>query len=188
MKILAIVGSPRPEGNSSSLVDIALGEVKKQGIEVEKVVLINKQIGWCLGHVDCGSKATCLHDPDDGAEIVEKLYSADGILLSSSVHMGNVSGVMKNFMDRNRFKGHDLKMRARSAGLIAVASNSGIEDTLSILERFVKRRSSLPSEKIHKVGGRARKPGEAKANQELTGQAREMGQKMAEEVKETAKT
>lgn len=184
MKILAIVGSPRPEGNSSYLVDIALEEAKKQGIEVEKVFLIEKQIGWCLGHVACGP--TCMHDLDDGAEVAEKLYSADGVLLSSSVHMGNVSGLMKNFMDRTRFKGHMLKMHARSAGLIAVASNSGIEDTLAILERYMTRRSNLPSAKIHKVGGKARNPGEAKANQELTHQARELGQKMAEELKQTA--
>ena len=186
MKILAIVGSPRPQGNSSYLVDIALEEAKKQGIEAEKVLLIEKQIGWCRGHDGCGSQPTCLDGSDDAAEIVEKLYSADGILLSSSVHMGNVSGLMKNFMDRTRFKGHSLKMNARSVGLIAVATNSGIEDTLAVLERYVARRSHISPEKIHKVGGKARKRGEAKANQELTHQARELGQKMAAELKQTA--
>lgn len=187
MKILAIVGSPHLAGNTSCLVDIALEEAKKQGIEVEKVMLIKKQIGWCLGHVGCGSQPIiCLHYPDDGAGIAEKLFSADGILLSSSVHMGNVSGIMKNFMDRTRFKGHTLKMNARSAGLIAVATNSGIEDTLAILERYVTRRTSLPPEKIHKVGGKAKKPGDVKTNQELTDKARELGRKMAEELKQTA--
>ncbi|MFC1968104.1 flavodoxin family protein [Chloroflexota bacterium] len=187
MKILAIVGSPRPEGNSSYVVDIALEEAKKQGIEVEKVMLIEKQIGWCRGHVECGSQQNCLHDPDDAVEVVEKLFSADGVLLASPVYMGNVSGIMKNFMDRTRFKGRlDLKMPARSLGLIVVASNSGIEDTLAILERYVARRCGIPPEKIHKVGGKARDPGEAQANQELIRQARELGQKMAEELKQTA--
>ncbi len=180
------MGSPRPQGNSSYLVDIALEEANKHGIEVEKVILIEKQIGWCQSHVECGSQPTCLHEPDDAAQIVEKLYSADGILVSSSVQMGNVSGIMKNFMDRTRFKGHDNKMRARSVGLIAVASNSGIEDTLNILEIYVVRRSHLPPEKIHKVGGKAKKPDDAKLNQDLTHQARQLGQKMAEELKQMA--
>lgn len=184
MKILAIVGSPRPHGNSSYLVDIALEEAKKQGIEVEKVILIEKHIGWCQAHIDCGSQPSCLHEPDDGSQIVEKMYSADGILLSSPVQIGNVSGIMKNFMDRTRFKGHDNKIRARSVGLIAVATNSGIEDTLNILERYVARRSHLPPEKIHKVGGKARKPDDAKMNKDLTHQARQLGQKMAEELKQ----
>lgn len=183
MKILAIVGSPRREGNSSYLVDIALEEAKKQGIEVEKVTLIEKQIGWCLGHVECGSQPVCLQNQDDGAVIAEKLFSVDGVLLSSPVYMGTVSAIMKNFMERTRFKGNEMKMHARSVGLIAVASSTGIEDTLAFLERFVTRRSSLPPEKIHKVGGKAKKPGDVKANQELIHKARELGHRMAEELK-----
>ena len=184
MKILAIVSSPRPEGNSSYLVDIALEEVKKQGIEVEKVSLIEKRIGWCLGHLDCGSQPVCLQNQDDFAGIVDKLYSADGVLLSSPVYMGTISAMMKNFIERTRFKGNTIKMHARSVGVIAVASSTGIEDTLACLERFVTRRSSLPPERIHKVGGKAKKPGDAKANQELTHEAAELGQRMAEDLKQ----
>ncbi len=184
MKILAVVGSPHPEGNSSYLVDMALEEAKKQGLEVEKVILTEKQIGWCLGHGECGAQPGCLHDEDDAAELVEKLFSVDGVLLSSSVQMGTVSGIMKNFMDRTRFKGHETKMLARSIGLIAVASNSGIEDTLAFLERYVTRRSALPPERIHKVGGKAKKPGEVKENRELIHEARELGHKMAAELKQ----
>lgn len=186
MKIVAIVGSPRPQGNSSYLVDVALEEVKKHGIDVEKVVLVEKQIGWCLAHSECGTQPSCLSSEDDGAAIVEKLYSADGILLASPVQIGNVSGIMKNFMDRTRFKGHDLKMTARSVGLITTATNAGIEDTLAILGRFLARRSNVPSEKIHKVGGKAKRAGDAKANPELTQKARELGQKMAQDLKEKA--
>jgi multimeric flavodoxin WrbA len=178
------VGSPRPEGNTSYLVDQALEEARKQGLETEKVLLVQHQIGWCQGHVDCGSQPTCLHDPDDAAETVEKLFSADGVLLASSVHMGNVSGIMKNFMDRTRFKRRqNLKMPARSVGLIAVASRSSVPETLDILERYVTRQSPLAPENIHKVGGTGNKPGEVKENQEAVKQARDMGRKMAEELK-----
>ncbi len=186
MKILAIVGSPRLEGNSSFLVDIALEEAKKQGIEVEKVTLIQRQIGWCLGHVDCGSQPFCLQNQDDASGLADKLFTADGILLSSPVYMGTVSAMMKNFMDRTRFKGHETKMQARSVGLIAVASSSGIEATLDLLERYVTRRSTLPPAKIHKIGGKAKKPGDAQADNELINQARELGHKMAMELRNTA--
>ncbi|MBM2830976.1 MAG: NADPH-dependent reductase [Dehalococcoidia bacterium] len=187
MKIVAIVGSPRPEGNTSYLVDEALDEARKQGIATEKVILVERQIGWCLGHLDCGTQTACLHDRDDAAEIIEKLFSADGVILSSAVQMGNVTGIMKNFMDRTRFKRRQkIQMPARSIGLIAVASSSGIDDTLAVLERYVGRQSPIPPEKIHKVGGKANKPGEAKANPELTKQARDLGKKMAEEIKKPA--
>ncbi len=185
MKILAIVGSPRLGGNSSFLVDIALEEAKKQGIEVEKVNLIEKQLGWCLGHDECRSQPVCLQNRDDGTEIAEKLFTVDGVLLASPVYGGTVTGLMKNFMDRTRFKGHGTKIRARSVGLIVVATSYGIEETLDFLERYVKRRSSLPPEMIHKVSGKADKRGDAKANHELIHKARDLGQKMAEELKRT---
>ena len=86
-------------------------------------------------------------------------------------------------MDRTRFKGQVMKMNARSVGLITVASSSGIEETLSFLERHVAHRSSLPPEKIHKVGGTAKKPGDVKENHELIRQARELGCTMAEDLK-----
>jgi len=183
MKMLAIVGSPRRDGNSSCLVDIALEEAKKQGIEVEKVILIEKQVGWCVGHVECGSQPVCLLNQDDGNAIVEKLFSSDGVILASPVYMKTVSAIMKSFMERTRFRGNDPKMQARSVGLIAVASSTGIEDTLAFLERFVTSRCSLPPEKIHKVGVRAKKPGDAKLNPELVNKARELGQQMAEDLK-----
>lgn len=188
MKVVAIVGSPRPEGNSSCLVDMALEELKNEGIDTRKVLLVNHQIGWCLGHVDCGSSPNCLHDRDDAAAIVEDVFSADGIILATPVQMQNVSALMKNFMDRTRFKRRQkIKMPARSVGLIAVAANTGMEDTLARLQRYVVDQSELPAEKMHTLSGKAGNPGEAKQNPELTKQAREMGKKMAAELKQTAK-
>jgi len=182
MKIIAIVGSPRLEGNSSYLADIALEAAEKQGIEVEKISLIEKHIGWCVGHVECGSQPFCLLTQDDGTAIVEKLFSAAGVILASPVYMGTISALMKSFVERTRYRGNELKMHSRSVGLIAVASSTGIEDTLACLERFVTRRSSLPPGKIHQVGGKAKKPGDAKTNQELVNKARELGRFMAEEL------
>jgi multimeric flavodoxin WrbA len=187
MKIVAIVGSPRPEGNTSYLVDEALDEARKQGLDTEKVVLVEHPFGWCESHVECGTRPDCLHVHDAATDIIERLFSADGVILSTSVQMGNVSGPMKNFMDRTRFKRRlKTKMPARSIGLIAVASSSGIDDTLAILERYAGGQSDMPKEKMHKLGGKAGKPGEAKANPELAKQARDLGKKMAEEIKQKA--
>ena len=55
MKLLAIVGSPRLEGNTNYLVDQALEEASKLGAEVAKLVLSQYKLNPCLGHDDCGS-------------------------------------------------------------------------------------------------------------------------------------
>jgi len=59
MKLLAIGGSPRLEGNTNYLIDQALEEASKLGAEVSKIVLSQHNLNPCLGHDDChGSPET----------------------------------------------------------------------------------------------------------------------------------
>jgi len=86
-------------------VDIALEEAKKQGIEGKKVTLIEKKIGWCVGHVECGFQPVCLLNQDDGNAIVEKLFSADGVILASPVYMKEALEVQRGVRDEQRTGG-----------------------------------------------------------------------------------
>ena len=62
MKVLMINGSPRPNGNDA----VALKEMEKvftaEGIEVETVVVGNKDIRGCIGCLSCKKKGTCVFD------------------------------------------------------------------------------------------------------------------------------
>jgi multimeric flavodoxin WrbA len=53
------VGSPRPRGNTSPLVDVVLGELARQGIRVGKVMLGERRVAGCLGHDDCAERRVC---------------------------------------------------------------------------------------------------------------------------------
>ena len=45
---------------------------------------------------------------------------------------------MKAFMDRNVFRyAHDEWLRARAVGLVAVTAETGLEETLDALRRYV---------------------------------------------------
>ena len=71
MKILAVVGSPRIEGNTNYLVDRALEEAAVQGVEIEKVILSQLDIKPCVGHDNCYSFKKCPQN-DDMNPLLEK--------------------------------------------------------------------------------------------------------------------
>jgi multimeric flavodoxin WrbA len=180
MKITAIVGSPRPKGNTDLLIDQALEEAAEKGAETEKIILSRYRVNPCLGHQNCNSFEKCKQD-DDIPEILDKFRSADGIILGSPVYYYGITAQMKAFIDRNYFLfRHDIPLSARCAGLVVVAGGGGIDQTVRALRRYVKLSTEIPDEKIIIVTGYASQPGDVKSNSSLLEEARKMGAQMVE--------
>lgn len=183
MKVLAIVGSPRVDGNTSFLVDQALAEIAKSGIETEKLIVSQFQINPCLAHDDCGQRPSC-HQSDDMKGIIDKVWNADGVILGSPTYFHNVSGQMKVFIDRNRFyHRQQRKLKAKSAGVVVVANSTGTEVAADVLKRFLASTSNIPPAKVLLAVGLTKPPTTARANPELIEQAKALGRKMAEELR-----
>ena len=184
MKILAIVGSPRLNGNTSFLVDQALDEAARLGAETEKIVLSQHKVSPCLGHDNCTSLAACTQK-DDAGWIIDKFYEADGVILASPVYYLNVTAQMKAFIDRNYFP-YKKNMRARAGvvGIIVVAEQMGIEDTLYTLNQFIDWVFFVGKNRRFVVSGYANKKGEARKNQPLVAEARRLGQEMVASLRQ----
>ena len=183
MKLVAIVGSPRLKGNTNYLVDQALNEAAKLGAQTEKIVLSQYQVNPCLGHDDCPSFESC-QQKDDTGWILDRFREADGVILATPVYYYNVSAQMKAFLDRNYFLyKHDQKYKARAAGIIIVAEQMGIEDTLHTLRQFTDE-FSIEKNKLFITCGYANKIGDAKNNLPLVEEARKLGRQMVESLKE----
>ncbi len=179
-KVVAVIGSPRRRGNTATLVDAALEELERGGCDCARIVLADRRIEFCSGHVFCGERA-CPHD-DDMAGILEQVYAADGLLLATPIYYENVSGQMKTFMDRNATRYyHEEWLAPKVVGLIAVAGESDAEDTLAAMRRFVAL-SNPEAPPVVALGGLADKPGDAAEDAELMAKARELGRSMAERL------
>jgi multimeric flavodoxin WrbA len=180
MKILAIVGSPRPKGNTSYLVDQALQEATARGLETEKIILTQYKVNPCQGHDNCSSFSACKQD-DDVPWILDKFCNADGIILGSPVYYYNMTAQMKAFVDRNYFLyRHNISPRMVCAGLIVIGGSAGLEHTVRALRRFVKLSADIPDDRIVILSGCASKPGEVKNDAALIEEARRLGSRMAE--------
>ncbi len=180
MKIVAVVGSPRSNGNTSYLADEVLGEVEKHGLETEKIMLGEHRVGPCLGHQDCSSFAECTQK-DDASWILEKFRRADAFILASPVYYYTITAQMKTFIDRNYFLyTHGIPLKAQYAGTIAVAGGAGLERTDSDLRRFARMMTGFPHEKVLSISGYASNPGDVKSNTSLLEEARTMGARLGE--------
>lgn len=98
-KALAILGSPRKEGNAATLLQLAIDEAKQAGYDVEVVDLYQQNIAWCTGCMACKKSGVCIVK-DDIVPIREKLLRCNLVILSSPTYFANVSGPVKNMFDR----------------------------------------------------------------------------------------
>ena len=100
MKILALMGSPRKEGNTDILVDTVLSGAKSAGHQGEKLHLYDLNLLPCIDCRNCknGDKV-CTRD-DDMRDIYPKIEGADVILFGTPLYWYGPSGPMKLLMDR----------------------------------------------------------------------------------------
>lgn len=102
MKITAFNGSPRAErGNTHVMVEAFLAGAREAGAETDNVFLAKKKIAPCIACYACWMKTPgkCAQR-DDMDELLDKVIASDVVVFATPVYVDNVTGVMKDFMDR----------------------------------------------------------------------------------------
>lgn len=143
IQILAIAGSPVKEGNTEALLQQALSVTSSDPeVRTEVFNLSAWQIegcrhcNWCLKNQSLG-KFCKISDGMD--EIYPALEQADVIILATPVHIGRMSGLMANMIDRMRVfvygNWHRGKLKDKVGGVLVVGflRHGGLETTLNIL-------------------------------------------------------
>ena len=125
MKVIAFNGSPREDGNTSILIRRVLEVLEQNGIYTELYHLGGKNIRGCNACYECfkNKDGRCAVDKDVANDCLEKMESADAILLGSPTYFADVSSEMKALMDRcgmvSRANG-DMFKRKLGAAVVAV--------------------------------------------------------------------
>ncbi len=99
MDILAISGSPQKNKTTHSMLKAVLDGA---GSPHEIVWPAYLNIGHCFGCLNC-KKVTpgkCVQD-DDMSGVIEKMFAAKSLIFVLPTYFGNVSGPLKNFIDRS---------------------------------------------------------------------------------------
>ncbi|RLG81586.1 MAG: flavodoxin family protein [Thermoprotei archaeon] len=133
-RILLINGSPRKYGSTAKLAAIAMKGVKDAGGEPSLVFLYDYRIKECIGCVSDDPRICrfpCIISDDDFNDIGRRVLESDGFIILSPVYWYNVTGVLKNFIDRLTSMENMIYHTGRSmlegkvAGFIAVGNDVG---------------------------------------------------------------
>jgi len=187
--VVGINGSPRM-GNTYAMLDAVLSEASSHGARTELLDLSNYKIRQCMGH----SKDFCEKGcplADDFKTIAAKLISADCIVVGSPTFMGDVSGLLKAFIDRSvQLRRAGFKLRNRvGAGLTVGAHIGGGQDfALRTIHTFFLKHDMIvvsegPPNSQSGVIAVARDPFDAMQDERVIRECRNLGRRVVEITK-----
>ncbi|MEJ5347754.1 MAG: flavodoxin family protein [Desulfosoma sp.] len=97
--IVALYGSPRKSGNTSTLLSHAVEGAREAGAVVDCFYLRDLNISPCLELYGCKTSGRCVIN-DDFQKVADAIVASRGIMLASPVFFYTVSAHTKIFMDR----------------------------------------------------------------------------------------
>ncbi len=183
MRVVAINGSPRKEGNTYQAIKIVLAELEKEGIDTEIIHIGNKLVRGCMGCNKCkeNKNEKCVYADDGVNDWVQKMKDAQGLIFGSPVYYSSIAGTMKSFLDRT-FRvanaGNGMFRHKVGAAVVAVRRSGGVH-TFNQLNNYINYAEMLiPTSNYWNVI-HGQKPGEALQDEEGIQIMRVLGKNMA---------
>jgi multimeric flavodoxin WrbA len=141
VKVLAINGSARKDGNTAILIKRVFSVLEKEGIETELVQLSGQLIRGCTACNRCqvNLDGYCAIKGDIVNECIDKMRAADGIILGSPTYFADITSELKALIDRSgRVGGANggLYRRKVGSGVIAVRRGGAIH-ALDTIHHFL---------------------------------------------------
>jgi len=180
MKVIAFNGSPRKDGNTTMLISYLLREIEKEGIETELIQLSAKAIHGCVACYKCfeNQNQRCAVNNDAANEYIEKLITAQGIVLGSPSYFQDVTAEMKALIDRAGFVGlANGKLYKNKVGAsLSCFRRSGGMHTVETMNHFFFSNEIIIAGRAMSV---AKDKGEVQKDEEGVQMAQTLGQKIA---------
>ncbi len=190
MKVVAFNGSARKGGNTAILLGYVLRELEAEGIETELVELSGARIHGCLACRECSANKDrrCAQTKDEGNLLIEKMTTADGILLGSPTYVTDVSPEIKALIDRACMvsgANGGIFRRKVGAGVVAVRRAGAIHAFDTLNHFFLITEMIIPGSTYWNIGI-GREIGDVERDEEGIRTMKVLGRNMAWLLKQTA--
>lgn len=134
MKVLAINGSPRVDGNTA----VALKEMEsvfaKEGVDFEVVQIGMKDVRGCIACNQCDKLGKCVFD-DVVNTLAVKFQEADGLVVASPVYYASANATLIACLDRLFYStSFDKSMKVGAS--VVCARRGGCSSTFDELNKF----------------------------------------------------
>ncbi|MEN6327294.1 MAG: flavodoxin family protein [Syntrophomonas sp.] len=100
MKILFLNGSPRKNGTVANLLKMVADGISPKH-EVEWINVYELKMKPCVACMKCRPDQECILPQDDAHIVGRKIRDADGLIIGTPTHWGNMSAQLKLLFDRN---------------------------------------------------------------------------------------
>lgn len=103
MKVVTILGSPKPKGKTAHVLDIFEKSLIIKGYEVKRFQISNHNIKGCMGCFSCMANNDgpgCVIK-DDAISIFQEMISADAIIYASPIYCYDFTSQFKTLLDRH---------------------------------------------------------------------------------------
>lgn len=146
MKVIIINGSPRKNGVTANALHTIEQRLISLGADVRFVNLSELNMEQCSGCCSCYKTGHCYIN--DGAEQLSvEIEKFDGIVIGSPTYASNVSGLLKQFIDRGHFV-VEQSLYGKYAVSVATGENYGSKDTSKIISKLLSYSGAQISGKI----------------------------------------
>jgi multimeric flavodoxin WrbA len=193
MRVLGLTCG-RKMGNSEILVREALSEAERHGADIEIIRLGDLTIKPCTGCESCvinvekGGEGLCIQKNDHMPFLLEKLATADGIILGVPSYMCMPPGLLGLIMNRTLGCGKSFRERVTSkpkiGAVIAIGGASGVNLVLPLanfnLYRMVRKRIKIVDQMLVTDVPR---PGQILLHEDHLVRSRKIGNNVVEALK-----
>ena len=157
MKVLALNGSPRKNGNTATLLEKVLSPLIEAGWETELVQIGGQKIQGCRGCLKCAEKKNgrCVFDNDILNGVLEKMLAADAMILGTPCYFTDMSAEMKALVDRAGFVAFvngGLFQGKIGAAVVAAGRGGATHAFDSINHMFLMSRMIVPGSTYWNMG------------------------------------
>jgi multimeric flavodoxin WrbA len=183
MKVVALNGSARKDGNTAILINGVLDELKKEGIETELIQMAGKPIQGCIACYKCfkNQNRRCSVEKDMLNEIIAAMEPAEGILLGSPTYFSDVSSGMRAFIERCGFvaRANNYMFKGKVGAAVVAVRRAGAIPAFSSMNLFLHyMQMFMPGASYWSIGV-GRDPGDVLKDDEGVQTMKSLGQNMA---------
>jgi multimeric flavodoxin WrbA len=184
MKVIGIVGSPRKEGNTATLVEKVLAGAAEAGAETKVYNLNELNIRGCQACNYCKTHDNRCRQDDDMTPIYADLLAADGVVIGTPIYMGYPSAQTMLFVNRlYAFINFGKPSPVPEGKKFAFAYSSGAGEEAGyrqVMVSFSQIFGHFPGMAVKGIvgGGGNSDPGSVKNNQALLDEAFALGKEL----------
>jgi multimeric flavodoxin WrbA len=183
MKVVALNGSARKDGNTAILINMVFDELKKEKIETELIQFAGQTINGCIACYKCfkNKDRRCAVKKDILNDLLEKVESADGILLGSPTYFSDVSSGMRSFIERAGFVGraNDYLFKHKVGASVVAVRRAGAIPAFNSMNLFLHYMQMVMPGASYWSIGIGREPGDVLKDEEGIQTMKTLGENMA---------